>query len=278
MTLRHRATLLFVFLIGIIMSAATSSLFAWTGPQNTPPNCVAGQTGCDTPLNVGSGSQVKNGNLSVNAFTATQNSTFYGNLGVGSSNAPTYPLDVAGSIRATGGEVIGTLSSNYGQVRMIGGTYGAFWRNDGANTYLLLTATGDQYGTWNALRPFYVNDVSGAVTIGTSLTVSGNVTAAGFFHSSDASLKKDIRTAPGLELVQKLRGVTFDWKKDGAPSAGVIAQEVESVMPSAVHTDPKTGLKSVEYDQLVAPLIEAIKEQQAEIDSLKHEIDTLKVR
>jgi hypothetical protein len=42
--------------------------------------------------------------------------------------------------------------------------------------------------------------------------------------------------------------------------------------------ETKTGLKSVEYDQLVASLIEAIKEQQAEIDSLKHEIDTLKVR
>lgn len=73
-----------------------------------------------------------------------------------------------------------------------------------------------------------------------------------------------------------MRGVTFEWKKDGTPSAGVIAQEVERVMPSAVKTNLETGLKSVEYDQLIAPLIEAIKEQQAQIDSLTHEVETLK--
>ena len=51
---------------------------------------------------------------------------------------------------------------------------------------------------------------------------------------------------------------------------------VKSDAESAVHTDARTGLKSVEYDQLIAPLIEAVKEQQVEIDALKHEIETLK--
>ena len=59
---------------------------------------------------------------------------------------------------------------------MISGNYGAFFRNDGANTYFLLTAAGDQYGQWNALRPLYINDVSGAVTIGTSLTFPDGTT------------------------------------------------------------------------------------------------------
>ena len=58
---------------------------------------------------------------------------------------------------------------------MISGNYGAFLRNDGANTYFLLTAAGDQYGQWNALRPLYINDASGAVTIGTSLVVGGTI-------------------------------------------------------------------------------------------------------
>lgn len=163
--LSHTAFLL----AGIILSCFAAIAFAWTGPQNTPPNCVAGQTGCDAPINVGTGSQVKNGNLSVNSFAATQNSAFYGSLGVGSSNAPSYPLDVTGTVRASG-EMIGTLGSGLGQFRMIAGNYGAFFRNDGANTYLLLTASGDQYGIWNSLRPLYVNDASGAVTIGTSLS------------------------------------------------------------------------------------------------------------
>jgi hypothetical protein len=55
----------------------------------------------------------------------------------------------------------------------------------------------------------------------------------------------------------------------------VIAQEVEWVYPDLVHTDAK-WVKSVEYANLVAPLIEAIKEQQKEIDALKSEVANLK--
>ena len=105
--------------------------------------------------------------------------------------------------------------------------------------------------------------------------MTGNVTAVGFFHSSDRNLKENIRTFPGLEIVHKLRGVSFTWKKDGTPSTGVIAQEVEEVMPQAVHT-AADGTKSVDYDQLIAPLIEAVKAQQIEIDTLKAEIEKLR--
>lgn len=107
--------------------------------------------------------------------------------------------------------------------------------------------------------------------------VTGNITATGFFHSSDARLKKNVQTIGGLDLVSKLRGVSFEWRKDGSAGAGVIAQEVEAVLPSAVRTDA-SGMKTVEYDQLVGVLIEAIKEQQAEIDALKQEIEALKAR
>jgi len=107
--------------------------------------------------------------------------------------------------------------------------------------------------------------------------MTGNVTAAGFFHSSDARLKKNVQTIGGLDLVSKLRGVSYEWEKDGSAGAGVIAQEVEAVLPSAVRTDA-SGMKSVEYDQLIGVLIEAIKEQQAEIDALQQEIEALKAR
>jgi len=103
----------------------------------------------------------------------------------------------------------------------------------------------------------------------------GNMYSDGYFHNSDARLKTDIHTISGLDIISKLRGVMFNWKKDGNPSAGVIAQEVEEVLPSAVHTNAD-GTKSVEYDQLIAPLIEAIKEQQVEIDALKKEIEARK--
>lgn len=272
-----------------------------------------------------------------------------GNVGIGTAS-PGKQLDVIGDVRAAG-EIISTLGSGDGQVRMVAGNYGAILRNDGANTNFLLTASGDQYGTWNAFRPLSINNSTGEVTIGENgmtvpgvadfsggiayfgsnatarvsafttageggtinlrgangtnmfleglngtfrlvnngwaaqifsvdqrgnVVATGTVTALGYFHSSDARLKDNIETSSGLSVVEKLRGVTFDWKKDGSPSAGVIAQEVEQVMPSAVHTDA-SGMKFVEYDQLMAPLIEAIKQQQQQIDDLKKEVSALKV-
>ena len=96
-----------------------------------------------------------------------------------------------------------------------------------------------------------------------------NVTNTGaYFHSSDNQLKTGITPVSGLDIIEHLTGVSFHWKKDGKPAMGVIAQEVEKVMPQAVMTDEKTGIKSVEYDQLLAPTIQAIKELNAKIEAL----------
>jgi len=117
--------------------------------------------------------------------------------------------------------------------------------------------------------PSYPLDVTG------DIHNTGNVYSAGYFHNSDARLKTNIATISGVDIISRMRGVSFVWKDSGAKSAGVIAQEVEQVMPSAVHTDAQ-GMKTVEYDQLIAPLIEAVKEQQAEIDELKADLARLK--
>jgi hypothetical protein len=105
-----------------------------------------------------------------------------------------------------------------------------------------------------------------------NMTATGNVTAY-----SDARLKTDIKTIPNaLDTVVKLRGVTFT--KDGKHSTGVIAQEIEAVFPVVVQTqdtsttenpDGLKDLKSVAYGNMVGLLIEAIKEQQVQIDELK---------
>ncbi|KKU11770.1 MAG: Hemagglutinin-like protein [Parcubacteria group bacterium GW2011_GWB1_45_7] len=57
---------------------------------------------------------------------------------------------------------------------------------------------------------------------------------------------------------------------------GLIAQEVEKIFPDFVHTNEETGLKSVDYAKLTVPLIEAVKEQQREIDTLRTDIDELR--
>jgi len=97
------------------------------------------------------------------------------------SDADVATISNAGAITAAGltssAEIIGTMGSGSGQFRMINGNYGAFWRNDGSSTYLLLTNSGDQYGSWNGLRPLYISDSSGYVNMGNGLGVSGGLTA-----------------------------------------------------------------------------------------------------
>ncbi|MEC9291897.1 MAG: tail fiber domain-containing protein, partial [Pseudomonadota bacterium] len=100
-------------------------------------------------------------------------------------------------------------------------------------------------------------------------TFNGEVFATQFNGSSDERLKENIRTVMNpIELIRKIRGVFFTWKESGKESSGVIAQEVQKVMPQAVKQRPD-GMLSVEYDQLIAPLIEAVKIQQDEIEALK---------
>lgn len=100
------------------------------------------------------------------------------------------------------------------------------------------------------------------------------VAASAFRYASDRSLKKNIATIESpLTKILKLRGVTFSWKHNNKASVGLIAQEVEKVFPELV--SESNGLKSVEYGNLVAPLIEAVKEQQKEINNLKNRIELL---
>ena len=106
---------------------------------------------------------------------------------------------------------------------------------------------------------------------------SGNVTATGNVTAySDARLKTNVNTInDALSIVGKLRGVSFDWKESGKRSIGVIAQEVEEVLPELVLTQQVVDLtgekevKSVDYGKIVGVLINAINELKAEVDELK---------
>ena len=87
-----------------------------------------------------------------------------------------------------------------------------------------------------------------------------------------ATLKTEINTInDALGTVGKLRGVSYKWLKDGKPSIGVIAQEVEEVIPEVVHTTEYEGknVKSVDYGKLVGVLIEAVKELKTQLDEHK---------
>jgi hypothetical protein len=109
----------------------------------------------------------------------------------------------------------------------------------------------------------------------------GDIIAFSNTTASDAKLKDNIQKVEGaLELVSQLDGVTFNWKKDGRASAGVIAQNMEKVIPSAVKEVETLGTdethKVVDYNQLSALFIEAIKELKEENKLLRAEIESLK--
>lgn len=119
---------------------------------------------------------------------------------------------------------------------------------------------------------------STGVRVGTTITinssginVSGVITATDFNSLSDVNYKKNINTVNGALLkVEQMRGVKFDWKESGLPSYGVIAQELQEILPELVHGgDPKT----VNYNGIIGVLIEAIKELKEEINDLKDQIN-----
>jgi endosialidase-like protein len=122
-----------------------------------------------------------------------------------------------------------------------------------AGRTLAINAAGGNVGIVNT-TPAYTLDVGN----GGNGTVRANVVAP-----SDARLKTNIRTLEhALDGLADLRGVRFNWKKNGKASIGVIAQELEKVYPELVSTAPD-GMKSVDYEKLTAILIQATKEQHA---------------
>ncbi len=139
---------------------------------------------------------------------------------------------------------------------------------------------------------------AGDVGIGTTgpsykLDVNGQAHATCFPTSSDIRFKKNILPLENaLEKVMALRGVQYEWNefvnsvRDGyslnVPIIGMIAQEVEKIIPQIVGTwklnDEITDAKSLEYQRIVPYLVEAMKEQQKQIEQLKSDINYLKSR
>jgi hypothetical protein len=103
----------------------------------------------------------------------------------------------------------------------------------------------------------------------TNLTCTGNITGLDVIATSDKRVKDNIVTiGSALEKVLNLRGVYFERKSEiGTRRIGVIAQEIEEILPEVVYTD-NDGMKSVSYGSIIGILIEAIKEQQELIKKL----------
>ena len=107
---------------------------------------------------------------------------------------------------------------------------------------------------------------AGSITCA-NVTATFTVQAADFNSTSDENLKTNIETVQNpLDTLQQLRGVNFDWKNTGKSSIGVIAQELEMILPQLVN---QGEIKSVNYNGLIGVLIEAVKELSEEVKELK---------
>jgi hypothetical protein len=184
----------------------------------------------------------------------------------GSSGAKlTYDLD-ANNQRIIATDALEMRSDNSGDI----------WLNSSANI-LIDAATGiiDLYhngaqdvrfdvATTDTLKLYTGTSTLNSTFSGDDLTVQGDVNSV-----SDVRTKENIETVEnGLDLVSQLRGVWYNKIGEEDRKVGVIAQEVEEVLPEVVHTDTE-GMKAVDYGKMVGVLIEAIKELKQEIDELK---------
>ena len=166
-------------------------------------------------------------------------------------------------------------------------TNGGFIVGDGSNFVLETGATvRTSIGLGTASNVEFEDTQLDSLGVGTAassttgeIRATNDVTA---FYSSDRSLKENIKNIENpLEKISQINGVTFDWTEDYIKQhggedkyfvrkndVGVIAQEIEKVLPQVVATR-ENGIKAVKYDRIVALLIESVKELKKEIEELK---------
>jgi len=195
--------------------------------------------------------------------------SFHGTTVTASGEVEGGSLDINGNA-----DITGNLAVNSGGIGLTQG-YGVNFGVSGydivmPSTTTIVMKTGAEnaiLATVNAGVKLYFNNVVKLETVTGGANVTGTLTAtADVIAYSDERLKENVQTLDGKKVLE-MRGVSFDRLDDGKSSSGVIAQELEKVAPELVVDDG--DYKGVAYGNLVGYLIEAVKDQQKQIDELK---------
>jgi len=270
---------------GIMTTSATNANLTWNSTTNTLSATnvsIAGTLTYEDVTNVDS----------IGIITARSGVVLTsGNVTLGTGVTISGETSNTFTVSTNGSERVRVDSS--GQFG-IGTTPSELFHIKGASPYMLFEGTeasaqtlyiredaGDMYFGRYAVGARMVIDDSGSVGIATlspseKLHVIGNILASGNVTGySDETLKDNIQTIPdALDKIIQLRGVEFDRNDiEGTPhQIGVIAQEVEKIIPEVVTTH-EDGIKSVAYGNLVGLLIEAVKDLKEELNELKARLE-----
>jgi hypothetical protein len=208
--------------------------------------------------------------IGIATFTA-ENANFDGNIILGNTSkaSNTFVRVLAGDNHNAGIEAYGNSQGTgylfVGESSTNGG--GVFYNGNGVPAF----ATGETADTIS----FYRKNSGTNEVVFSYPNNSNTVTFRGDINTlSDINLKDKVKIIENsIGIVQELNGVEFIWKNSEKPSAGVIAQEVEKVLPYLVEDNGE--YKSVNYNGLIGVLIEAVKTQQTQIDELNARIENL---
>jgi hypothetical protein len=255
----------------------------------------------DRSVNLGIYGLTIQGSTSSKFFTG-------GNVGIGTITDAGYKLDVNGSFRSSGdtlvesannrimgftnlaagqtvnlqfgGDVNNKIATTYGASVAVTAYHGWFITNNLNSSGPALKATNlnaarniqEWWGSASTIKASMSN--LGALILASTLTQNGS--------PSDYRLKENILPIESpIDTIKKLQGHTFDWKQGTAANSigiksdiGVIAQEINAVLPQLVHTD-ELGMMSVRYESLIGLLLEGVKTQQKQIDYLEARLNNL---
>ena len=242
------------------VSASLASLTAGTITINND---------ADNRILTANGNSTLNGesNLLFDGDTLTINGTTISEFGPSDT-------DIAGLVGSSSGSLIQGDENGHVVVGIRG--------NNTTDSFAIISGDGDYYSDTTYDKLAFKVQADGATTVGGNLTVSGSVNVTGditAYHTSDARLKDNVTPIENaLYKVKQIGGYEFDWNNNSEHSGhdvGVIAQEIEKVLPEVV-AERDNGYKAVRYEKIVALLIEAVKQQQSQIDELK--LDILRTR
>jgi|GEM_PF-1474626 len=249
---------------------------ATTGGNNTSLGTMSLYALTTGTSNTAVGYQALNNVITGNANTAVGN--------VAATNLSTGDNNVFLGFRAGSLQTSGSRNIVIGAQMDVPNLSGSDQLNIGNAIYGDLSAGNIGIGVTS---PGYKLDVNGSINMatGAALKIAGTniCTAAGCTSSSDKNLKENIQPLQNsLQKILHLRPVSYEWKDKErfgfSPQVGLIAQEVEKIYPEVVVTDPQSGLKSIAYDHLISPLIEAFKSLVQDTQKQNREIASLHER